>query len=163
MRYGLGVILAVTLLARATSAAHPGAGGHLLLDNRLIVETDDVGLPVGCVEKHPSPVETVDIGTKRQLLVDDYVLAESVRVTQMWYLATSRDVAYAESKDRIHWDKPNVGRGGNNHVVVDLCSSRPCRSVAQTRNYTVRRKCPDASWARTPCGRYLTPEPSSIF
>ena len=106
------------------------------------------------------PEDPLSIGVRKQLFVDDHIVARKVNLTRrqgvvekengarpimepnereytlyfgvystvlrdddrfkMWYLATNRpdyDVGYAESRDGIHWERPDVGRDGRDNFV----------------------------------------------
>ena len=104
--------------------------------------------------------EIATIGGRKQLFVDDYIVAQKSNVARklgeisrengarpvmvpneredvlyfgvystvlhdgdrfkMWYLATNRpdyDIGYAESRDGIHWERPDVGEDGRGNFV----------------------------------------------
>ncbi len=101
---------------------------HLFIDHQEIAEQQYVKRIMNRLGKHPRPVLMADRpweGERAQAWGS--VIQEPDRLFRMWYFAfnTQRrfdqlDVggyAYAESRDGVHWHKPNLG-------VVDFRGSR---------------------------------------
>ena len=107
-----------------------GLQKQLLVDDYSLAEMHNVRRELGTVKKcgvvlKPSlPTDFVERDGKR-IAVHMALYLTSVRNEeddkfQMWYLSTNDNgVAYAESRDGIHWEKPLVSKDGKSNIVLD--------------------------------------------
>lgn len=68
------------------------------------------------------------------------------KIFQMWYLGSNRDgsgLAYAESKDGIHWTKPMVSKDGKSNLVLVMGSGEGLNGICVTLDPNVPYGAPD--------------------
>lgn len=118
---------------------------QLFIDDDMIEQIDGLSRVVNQPQKHPeNPVVYPDKPWEDRCQVYGTALFDDERgIFRLWYLTTPRDrgakpiklneheraphttlCAYAESKDGIHWDKPELGQfpydGSRNNNLVDI-------------------------------------------
>ncbi|MFN0051308.1 MAG: hypothetical protein ACKV0T_03905 [Planctomycetales bacterium] len=116
---------------------HLDADLHLFLNRDELAVVDDVAVQINRPKKHPGPVLIADRpweGERAQAWGS--VIVEPDGRLRMWYFAfnTQRKpeeldrggYAYAESRDGIHWDKPELGvvefRGSKRNNLFYTCA-----------------------------------------
>ncbi|MBI3864847.1 MAG: hypothetical protein HY290_23470 [Planctomycetia bacterium] len=145
-----GVILAGGAAARRSAAAENSTGSHkirtsnhldgdlhLFLNRDELAVVDDVAVQINRPKKHPGPVLVADRpweGERAQAWGS--VIVEPDGLLRMWYFAFNTErkpeeldrggYAYAESRDGIHWDKPDLGvvefRGSKRNNLFYTCA-----------------------------------------
>ncbi len=145
-----GVIFAGGAAARRSAAAqvaadsaeirtsnHLDANLHLFLNRDELAVVDDVALEINRPKKHPQPVLVADQpweGERAQAWGS--VIVEPDGLVRMWYFAFNTErkpdeldrggYAYADSRDGIHWKKPDLGvvefRGSKRNNLFYTCA-----------------------------------------
>jgi len=97
-----------------------GSRKQLFIDERLIERRQGVRLAMNPPVQHPEPVLTPDRPWEEKGIGGyNTIIREPDGLFRMWYAATMLHglpregairLAYAESRDGIHWDKPELGR-----------------------------------------------------
>lgn len=125
--------------AKIRTSNHLDADLHLFLNRDELAVVDELALEINRPKKHPQPVLVADRpweGERAQAWGS--VIVEPDGLLRMWYFAFNTErkpdeldrggYAYAESRDGIHWEKPDLGvvefRGSKRNNLFYTCTGR---------------------------------------
>ena len=127
---------------------HVGRQKQLFIDGRFIADSRGVDLVMNPAQLRDEPVLIADRPWEASIAAYNTVIEDGGRY-RMWYdfippeddpSGITRGVAYAESADGVHWDKPEIG-------LVEICGSKA--------NNVVIPRLPDAPRGETEGGTVL--------
>ena len=100
-----------------------GAEEQLFLDDFIIESSQNITRQVNPVQKLPDPVLLPDKPWENNLalLFGSVIFDSNDNIFKMWYYCDGGHVAYATSRDGLHWEKPalDVGPGWSENKFGD--------------------------------------------
>jgi len=108
------IILSIAAPLTASEINHTiqiGSEEQLFLDDYLIERLENIARCINPAAKHPAgPVLKPDKGWEENLalLFGRVIYDDEVHIFKMWYYCDGGQLAYATSKDGIHWEKPEL-------------------------------------------------------
>ena len=162
---------------------HVGTQKQLFIDDRFIADSAGVDLVMNPARVRDEPVLVADRPWEASIAAYNTVIEDGGRY-RMWYdfippeddpSGITRGVAYAESADGVHWEKPEIGLveiGGSkaNNVVIPRLPDAPrgeteggtvlldpnpdCRPGERYKFWTKIRGIPDEDVARGMVGQF---------